>query len=431
MAGKLAGDAAAPTTVVRHGRLRRSSAWGNALRVLFTTALVVALSGVATVAYAVWGIVQDVNTVDLGEGADAVGVGSQTIDGELTILLVGSDTRQGQSLNDGEEGELNDVNLLLHVSADHQNATVVSFPRDLMVPIPSCTGEDGTVSPAMSEQQLNSAMTYGGLPCVRSTIAELTGMDIPYAGLITFDGVIGVSNALGGVEVCLAQPIVDPHADLDLPAGMNTLVGWDALQFLRTRHGVGDGGDTSRISNQQLFMSSLVRQLKSADTLSDPVKVYALAKAGVDNMTLSSNMANVQFMQAVAGTVKDIDLDRINFVQYPTFTHPYEEGRLTPDYANAQTLFEVIESGQPFAVTGIGEGVEAEGVDPSADPSAPAAEDPAATDPATQDPAAPTEDPAAPAETTPPPSDGPVRLPPEITGQQAATETCSQGRTVL
>lgn len=437
MAKNTVGDAARPA-FVRHGKLRRSNAWGNALRVLLTATIVVALSGVATVAYAVWGLVQNLNTVELGDEATGVGAGSQSIEGELTILLVGSDSRAGQSWDDGEEGELNDVNLLLHVSADHQNATVVSLPRDLMVPFPSCPGPNGEPDyyPAMSEQQLNSAMLYGGLPCVAQTVSELTGMDIPNAGLITFDGVVGVSNALGGVDVCLTQPIVDEKADLDLPAGMNTLQGWDALQFLRTRHGVGDGADTSRISNQQVFMSALVRKLKDADTLADPVKVYGLAKAGVENMTLSSGMASVQFMQAVAGTVKDIDLERINFVQYPSVTHPYEEGRLTPDYQSAETLFEIIKSGQPFAVTGVGEGVAVEG----ADPNAPATEAPAEAeiDPNTGQPIVPEPeiDPntGLPVEqpTAPPTEDtGPARLPDQITGLSADQEACSAGRTVF
>ncbi|WP_025133450.1 LCP family protein [Leucobacter sp. PH1c] len=429
MAKNTAGDAARPA-FVRHGKLRRSNAWGNALRVLLTTVIVVALSGVATVGYAVWGLTQNLNTVDLGTEASGVGVGAQSVDGELTILLVGSDTRAGQEYDDGEEGELNDVNLLLHVSADHQNATVLSLPRDLMVPFPSCPGPNGEPDyfPPMSEQQLNSAMMYGGLPCVARTISELTGMEIPYAGLITFDGVVGVSNALGGVDVCLTQPIVDEKADLDLPAGMNTLVGWDALQFLRTRHGVGDGGDTSRISNQQVFMSALVRKLKSADTLSDPVKVYALAKAGVENMTLSSNMASVEFMQAVAGTVKDIDLDRINFVQYPTETHPYQEGRLRPDYVNAEILINLMKSGEPFAVTGVGEGVAAQGAEGDA-----AATDAPATDvPATDDPAAEVPATDGTGETPATPQDtGPTKLPENITGLQASNEACSAGRTVF
>ncbi|WP_440312307.1 LCP family glycopolymer transferase [Leucobacter chromiireducens] len=431
MAKNTASDAAQPA-FVRHGKLRRSNAWGNALRVLLTTLVVVGLSGVATVAYAVWGLTQSLNTVDLGNEASGVGAGAQSVDGELTILLVGSDTREGQEYNDGEEGELNDVNLLLHVSADHQNATVMSLPRDLMVPFPSCPGPNGEPDyyPPMSEQQLNSAMMYGGLPCVARTISNLTGMDIPYAALVTFDGVVGVSNALGGVDVCLTQPIVDEKADLDLPAGMNSLVGWDALQFLRTRHGVGDGGDTSRISNQQVFMSSLVRKLKSAETLSDPVKVYALAKAGVENMTLSSNMASVEFMQAVAGTVKDIDLDRINFVQYPTVNHPYQEGRLMADAANAELLIDIIKSGKPFAVTGVGEGVEASGSQAAVDPNAPAdgtgAEAPVTEDPAAEDPApeTPGDTPAAPEDT------GPTKLPDSITGIQASNEACSAGRTV-
>ncbi|UOQ57322.1 LCP family protein [Leucobacter allii] len=423
------------STFVRHGKLRRSSSWANALRVLATTAVVVALSGVATVAYAVWGLTQDVDTVDLGDSADTVAAGSQSIDGPLTILLVGSDSRVGQSYDDGEEGELNDVTLMLHVSADHQSATVVSFPRDLMIPIPSCPGPDGEDEyyPAMSEQQLNSTLSYGGLPCTVRTIESLTGMDIPYAGLITFDGVIGVSNAIGGVDVCLTQPIVDEATELNLPAGENTLVGNDALQFLRTRHGVGDGGDTSRISNQQVFMSSLVRKLQSADTLSDPVKVYGLAKAAVENMTLSSNMANVQFMQQVAGTVKDIDLSRINFVQYPSFSHPYEEGRLTPDYASAEALFQVLQSGAAFTVAATGEGVAVEAGEAPTDGSAeapvettdPAAEDPAATDPAAGDPG------AAEGATTTTDENGKVVLPENVTGQPADTVTCSAGRTVL
>ena len=293
----------------------------------------------------------------------------------------------------------------------------------------------------MSEQQLNSAMTYGGLPCVANTIAQLTGMDIPYAGLITFDGVIGVSNAIGGVDVCLTQPIVDEYTGLDLPAGENTLVGWDALQFLRTRHGVGNGGDTSRISNQQVFMSALVRKLKSSETLSDPVKVYALAKAGVENMTLSKDMASVPFMQQLAGTVKDIDLDRINFVQYPSFDHPYESGRLMPDTASAEALFDIIKSGQPFSVTGVGEGVEVEGQAGTQDPGQDQTTDPTTgepVDPATGEPVDPaTGEPVDPATggdgtpTTPADPNAPVQLPSNITGVPASTEACSMGRTVL
>ncbi len=399
---------------VRHGALRRSNAWVNLAKVVLTGAIVVALSGVAVAAYAVWGLVQDADTVELvppPPDPDAIGAGEQSIDGAFSIMLVGSDSRQGQSIDDGEMGELNDVNMLLHVSEDHQNATVISFPRDLMLPIPSCPGPNGEENyyAAMSEQQLNSAMMYGGLPCVVRTIEELTGMTIPYAGLIKFDGVIGITKAIGGVPVCLTEPIDDPKTDLHLEPGVHTISGLTALQFLRTRHGVGDGGDKSRISNQQVFMSSLVRQLRSSDTLANPVKVYGLAKAGIENMQLSSNMANVSFMQALAGTVKDIDLERINFVQYPTFSHPYQKGRLTPDSASGNSLIEVVKSGQPFTVATTGEGV-VENPDAAVPEATPAPTEGEGTTPSTETPA-------------------PTVLPPNVTGQGGNNETCSGGRT--
>lgn len=403
-------------TGVRHGSLRRSNSWANAAKALLTAVIVVLLSGAAVGAYAVWGLVNDLDTVELGKDPTAVGAGQQTIDGAFAIALIGSDSREGQkSIEDGETGQLNDVNLVMYVSKNHKNVTVMSFPRDLMLPIPSCPGPNGEPDyyPAMSEQQLNSALMYGGLPCAVATLENLTGLDIGYAGLITFDGVVAMSNAIGGVQVCLTQPIEDPKTDLNLAAGEHKLKGREALQFLRTRYGVGDGGDKSRISNQQVFMSAMVRQLKSADTLGNPVKVYALAKAGLENIQLSKNMADVQFMQALAGTVKDIDLDRINFVQYPTSPHPYQSGRLTPNYDAGQVLIDVVESGKRFTITGTGTGVvdnsKTDGTDETGNGTGPEK----TTDKKTGS-----------------KKKKSVELPPSVTGQSASAETCSGGRTV-
>ena len=416
-------------TSARHGRLRRSSTGSNLLKFLLTGIVVFALSGLSVAAYAAWGLTSSINTFSLGNGegnADlpTVGAGSESLDGALTILLVGSDSRAGSILDDGETGELNDVNLLLHISEDHQNATVISFPRDLKLAIPSCPDGQGGNFPAMSEQMLNSAISYGGMQCVALTIAKLTGLDIPYAAKITFDGVIGVSNALGGVTVCLTEPIDDPYTGLVLPAGDNNLLGLDALQFLRTRHGVGNGSDVTRISNQQIFMSALVRELQSGDTFSDPLKVYSLAKAGIENMEMSSNMASISFLQSLAGTVKNLDLSRVNFVQYPSVAHPYEAGRLMPDYASGKLLMQVIESGKPFEVVGRGEAV----VDPNAPTETPGTTTPT---PGTQTPGTTPETPTNQVDddgfTTNP--DGVVLLPENITGQSAGNATCSAGRT--
>ena len=92
----------------------------------------------------------------------------------------------------------------------------------------------------------------------------------------------------------------------------------DALAFLRTRHGVGDGSDLGRISSQQTFLASLMRTMQSSGTLGDPIMLYSIAKAVLSNMTLSNVLQNPAQLMAIARTLQDIDLSKIVFVQYPT-----------------------------------------------------------------------------------------------------------------
>src|SRR5690606_3520270 len=98
------------------------------------------------------------------------------------------------------EGMLNDVTMLMHVSDDHSLARVVSFPRDLIVDFPDCEDpETGVTTPAADNVQFNQALARGGLSCVASLVSEMTGMAVPYAAMITFQGVISMSSAVGGV----------------------------------------------------------------------------------------------------------------------------------------------------------------------------------------------------------------------------------------
>ncbi len=400
---------------MRHGQLKPSSTLKNFFKTLLAVALVVVLSAAGITAYAIIDLANRVTTVDIAnnEHKDKPKDKLKTLDGAINVLLVGSDSREGQEINDGEEGNLNDVTMLLRISEDHKSATAVSFPRDLLVPFPSCSGPDGEPNyySARSRAQLNVALSQG-LSCVVETVEELTGAEIPYAGIISFNGVINMSNAIGGVDVCLTAPINDPKTDLDLPAGNVNLVGLEALQFLRTRHGVGDGGDTSRISNQQVFLSALVRKIKSSETLTNPAKVYSLAKAAVENMTLSSNMANIPFIKSIAATINELELEKVNFVQYPSYSSMSYPGRLEPDTANGDILMQRVLSDKPFNITETGAAAVAVG-----EPEQTPAENPPA-DPA-----------AAPA---PAPEDDPEQTaqPQNVKGQNAATVTCSAGRTV-
>lgn len=276
------------------------------------------------------------------------------IEGGFTVLIVGSDTRVGQGDQfEFIDTELNDVNLLVHVSQNHDRAVVMSLPRDLLVDVPECVKDDGTLSRARTLQPLNSTMAIGGLPCVAATVEELTGLDIGYAGLMTFTGVAQLSTAVGGVEVCVTAPLVDPWSGIDLPeAGLHTIDGGQALAFLRTRKGVGDGSDLARISSQQVFMAALVRTLQADGVLNDIGKLYGIAHVASQTMVLSTSLGSVDVMVAMARTLRGIPNDNILFIQYPVLDADPEKypGRVIPHTALADAVVERLVQNEAFTV---------------------------------------------------------------------------------
>ncbi|HYI34716.1 MAG TPA: LCP family protein [Glaciibacter sp.] len=400
---------------------------GGALAVVLVSG--VSLAGIATFDVAA-SVQPDVRLANETEGPPQPR-SIDAIPGGVNLLLVGSDSREGQDPVFGGEdatGNLNDVTILLHISEDHSNASIISFPRDTFVPIPECPDPEGGTFSSMSRQKINTTLSYGGLACTVLTVERLTGLSIPYAAEVQFSGVIATSTAVGGVPVCVAEPIEDEYTNTYLSAGEHTLAGFEALQFLRSRHGIGDGSDLTRINNQQVFLSSLARTIRSAETLADPLKVYSLAKAVTANMRLSTSLNNVETLASIAVALKDIDLDKVVFAQVPTGS---TEGGVAPIQPDFDEMFEAIAADQPIKLGGTtGRGAT---IDPNApvtaDPAAPvdpaAAADPdAVTDPAATDDAAATPDPSA------TPADGSVVLPETITGQTAGQHTCSDGRTL-
>ena len=382
--------------IARHGRLRKASPIGTIVKFIAAALAVVLVSGVSVGALAVNSVTSKTTIVDIPnsqpEGQPLPAIGA--IEGGFNILIVGSDSRSGQGGIGGSEeddsGELNDVTMLLHVSQDQTNAVAISFPRDMVVGIPECENSDGGTK-GYSTEPLNVSLYYGGLSCVAQTITELTGLPIQYAGLIKFYGVINMADAIGGVDVCVDGPMIDDNTGLVLPAaGTYSLTGIDALAFLRSRAAVGDGSDLTRISSQQVYLSALVRKLKSAETLGDFKKVYALADAGLSNMTVSSSLNSVTTMTSIALALKDIPLEKVTFVQYPGTTGSTDAlyaGKVRPNTAAGDALMEFIAADEPFALEAAGDD-RGSTLDPNApvapvtpvtpvDPSAPPVEAPA------------------------------------------------------
>ncbi|MFT4051882.1 MAG: LCP family protein [Microbacterium sp.] len=414
--------------VARHGILHSPNPFLQALTVLCAIVAVAVVSVSAVGTFYVWNAARAVDdtSVSIGDDEEQLAPTIGEIEGGVNLLLVGTDSCEGDNaslstacLSGDTEGERNDVTLLLHISDDPRRVTVISFPRDMIVPIPSCTGEDGTVYSAMSAQMINVSYMYGGLSCSVATVESLTGIDIQFAAAIRWTGVINMSDAIGGVDVCVTEDISDSHTGLSLTAGYHTLTGVEALQFLRIRHGIGDGSDLGRISNQQQFMSSLVRKLKSDGVLANPATLLSLATTAVNQVTsgqlvLSSSLANPQRMVQIAMAVKDVSYDDIVFVQYPT-AYSSDGSTVVPLTDDAAVLFDALANNQPLELTGstsdgygtvvVGEATETEAT-ATATPSASASDTSEAT-------------------ATPSASETAVALPSTVTGQTAAQVTCT------
>jgi LCP family protein required for cell wall assembly len=400
-------------TPIRHGRTLRSHPIATIVKVLAGVVAVLLVSTTSIVAVAVYGTVSSIPTgIHLthlaGASAAPAAPSIGPYEGEVNILLAGSDTRANQ-VGFQSKAELaassgtgnNDVTMLLHISANHTSATVVSFPRDL-VSIPLC-------GKGISAAMFNTTLARG-LSCTVNTVEKMTGQTIPFAGIIKFNGVSAMSTAVGGVTVCLADPIKDPYTQpiqLDLPAGQQSLVGDLALSFLRSRHGIGNGGDLGRISNQQLFLSALTRKIVSGGVLSNPLTLYKLANAAEANVALSDTLTPTTLV-SIALALKGLDLSKIVFVQYPTGADPADPNRVVPLLAAGAALAAALKSDQPISLTGsLGDATIA---DPNTVPT-------------------PTPTPSGPATTAPAPAPAPstIALPSTITGQRADQSTCTKG----
>ncbi|WES64092.1 LCP family protein [Microbacter sp. GSS18] len=409
--------------VAGHAVLSSPSPVGIVMKVAAIVAAVGVVSVMGIVSFAAYDLTSSFTEDAVAlEGQESVPPDIGAIEGGVNLLVVGTDECEEKYAKyfptrcsgATATGQLNDVNLLVHISDEPRRVTVISFPRDLMVPIPSCTSEDGTPSSAISVSQINAAWGYGGLNCVVKTVSQLSGENIPFAAKVSFGNVIAITDAIGGVEVCIGNGgIRDSHTGINWPAGMRTVKGFEALQFLRTRHGLQNGSDLARISNQQQYMSRLSRKLVSEEVLSSPTTLLRLATTAVQNVTPSQSLTNPMTLVQVALAVKDVPFDEIVFVQYPVVEYAPDPNRVAPNYDAAKQLWAALRANSQLAVTSdpnnTGGVVTVTPTEtPRPQPSPTGTPTPGATE-------------------APAPADEVVELPSTIPGTTAADETCSAG----
>ena len=316
-------------------------------------AIVLALVLVALVAAAGYWVLRlqtNLRQAPLSAGTASADASSDATD-RLQLLIVGTDTRDGAnsaygSSEDSAGSGNADVMILMDISADNQRITMVSFPRDLMVPIPACEDQNGTRHASTAVGQLNSSMSLAGPGCTVDAINQLTGLSIDHFLVADFNAVKELSNTIGGVEVCVSSAIDDPSSGLRLAAGTNTVQGEQALAFLRSRHGVGDGSDLSRIKSQQAFLASLARKVRADGTIGNVPKMLGIADTITKNLTVDEGLASPQTLLTIGNRLKDIDLGKVAFVTVPTEAYVADPNRIQLAEPAAEGLFQALREGR-------------------------------------------------------------------------------------
>jgi LCP family protein required for cell wall assembly len=294
---------------------------------LATAGTLVAVAGVGF--YVVQHMLDNVQTVSLDNLKDRPAASKANAEGQtpLNILVLGSQTRDGQTEavhvgNSSKDGtDLSDTAFIMHIAADRKWAEVISIPRDLFVPMPACQdrNDPSVTDPAQSEAQFYDAMGEGGPACAVATVEQMTDIRMDHFVELTFDAFIDLTDAVGGVQICVPEPGIDDpnYSGLVLSAGLHTVTGNEALAFVRDRHGLAGGMDTQRIRMQQEFMTALFNKLTANGTLEDPLTLYKIADAVTSNITVDSGLDNISAMSSIAESVGTINKKYIQYITAP------------------------------------------------------------------------------------------------------------------
>ncbi|MCV7409375.1 LytR family transcriptional regulator [Mycobacterium florentinum] len=260
------------------------------------------------------------SAASLGKGGD---------DGAIDILLVGLDSRtdaHGNALTQeelatlkagDEEATNTDTIILVRIPNNGKSATAISIPRDSYVVAPGLgkTKINGVYGQTREAKRANlvkagdsaeDAATQGteaGREALIKTVADLTGVTVDHYAEIGLLGFALITDALGGVNVCLKDAVYEPFSGADFPAGPQKLDGAEALSFVRQRHDL-PRGDLDRVVRQQVVMASLAHRVISGKTLSSPTTLKRLEAAVQRSVVISQGwdvMDFVQQLQKLAG----------------------------------------------------------------------------------------------------------------------------------
>lgn len=260
-----------------------------------------------------------------------------------TVMLVGDDSGDDvdgavADLATGErEGHRTDTIMILRIDPESGRVTGINFPRDLY--LQRCDGTFG---------RINGAWDINGADCLVETVRDFAGITIDHYIEVNFAGFVQIVDAVGGVPMYLEEPMNDPKAHIDLPAGCVTLDGRSALGFVRSRA----DSDFGRIARQQRFLKELADQGTSLGVLANPVKLYKTVEAVSDALTMDDALG-ISTLRQFATTLRGVDSGDISMATIPTVTNSstgayYEE----PIKSESQALLTAFKTGTLAAYLG-------------------------------------------------------------------------------
>ncbi|MHC5905870.1 LCP family protein [Streptomyces sp. S6] len=366
----------APPSPTRRTRRRRILRWSASV-------LAVVILGTAGAGYLYYehlnGNIRS-DDLNLGDAKDRAATTKVNSAGQraLNILLIGSDARdteENQKLGGAKDTfggpPLADVQMLLHVSADRSNMSVVSMPRDTLLDIPKCSDPDTKKTYTASTRVMtNESLGRGGPGCTVATWEKLTDIHIDHFMMIDFAGVVSMADAIGGVPVCVDSNVYShtstgKGSGLKLAKGTHSIKGEQALQWLRTRYGFEDGSDLGRAKAQHMYMNSMVRELRSSAKLTSPNKLRKLAEAATSAITVDTGLDTITKMYDLATELQKVPTDRITMTTMP---NRYVGARVEPT-EDAEKVFRMVR--EDIALDGKDTGRATASPSPSATPVTP------------------------------------------------------------
>lgn len=316
------------------------------LRATVTLVSVVALTATGYAYTALDELQDNVNTTDALRQNDSGDDGDAETpppppedDGATDILLVGADSRTDMEGNplppatlrklrtESKSGVNTDTLIILRIPNDGGSPTGVSIPRDTWVDVPhgdkdkinSVYGtakwramrrlrEQGITERARLERESDQA----GRKALVGAVQEFTRVRVDHYAEVNLLGFYLLTEALGGVKVCLRQATWDPDSGANFAKGPQVVSGGEALSFVRQRKNL-PRGDLDRIVRQQAFLASALNKVLSAGTLTSPRRLDRLAETLRRSLVLDSDLDLLEFADKVRGVASG----DITFVTIP------------------------------------------------------------------------------------------------------------------